>query len=349
MRTTVVAILLLLACNLSAQDLEVAVRPDAIYVESIAANIVPMERVFFHIVIHNVSKNAEQLNWLRYDVVNSDGILFSGQYSGAALAALFDSAIDRKRIEPTPKGTLALQPDERKAISDIFLDFPKGFIGQSMIVEVDYKSDGKGGSQKISTPLKRVDGFSARLPFDGVWYVAAEHGYLDPHKRFFAEAYAYDFIQVGLNGKAYQRDGNQNMDYYAYGKKVLAAKDGTIVYVRTDITDNDPGDPNLNTPGGNVVIIDHGNSQFGYYAHLRARSVSVKVGAKVKAGDPIGEVGNSGDSSEPHLHFHVMNARDPEQADGIPVVFEKWKTQAYSRFPIERQQGVIPRGEFVQP
>jgi len=97
------------------------------------------------------------------------------------------------------------------------------------------------------------------------------------------------------------------------------------------------------------MIIDHGNSQFGYYAHLRARSVSVKLGAKVKAGDPIGEVGNSGDSSEPHLHFHVMNARDPEQADGIPVVFEKWKAQAYSRFPIERQQGVIPRGEFVQP
>src|SRR5262249_36959273 len=163
------------------------------------------------------------------------------------------------------KGTLALQADERKAISDVFLDFPKGFIGQSMIVEVDYKSGGKGGSQKISTPLNRVDGLSARLPFDGVWYVAAEHGYLDPHKRFFAEAYAYDFLQVGPNGKAYQRDGNQNMDYYAYGKKVLAAKDGTVVYVRTDITDNDPGDPNLNTPGGNVVIIDHGNSQFGYY------------------------------------------------------------------------------------
>src|SRR5215467_10209203 len=145
MRTTVVAILLLFACNLCAQDLEVAVRPDAIYVESIAANIVPMERVFFHLVIHNVSKNPVQLNWLRYDIVNSEGILFSGQYSGPALAALFDSAIERKRIEPTPKGTLTLQADERKAISDVFLDFPKGFIGESMIVEVDYKSGGKEG------------------------------------------------------------------------------------------------------------------------------------------------------------------------------------------------------------
>jgi hypothetical protein len=351
MRAALLAIFLLISSSLFAQDLEIAVRPEAVYVESIAANIVPMERVFFHIVVHNNSKNVLQLDWLRFDMVNSSGILFSGQYSGAGLTDLFDSAIDRKRIEPTPKGTLRLEADERKAISDVFLDFPKGFIGESIVVEVNYTggTGGKGGSQKISAQLKRVDGFSAHLPFDGVWYVAAEHSYLDPHKRFLAETYAYDFLQIGPNGKSYQRDGLQNSDYYAFGKKVLSAQSGTVVYVRVDITDNQPGDPNLNTPGGNVVIIDHGNGHFGYYAHLRARSVSVKVGTKVKAGDPLGEVGNSGDSSEPHLHFHMMNADNPDQADGIPVVFENWKAQAYSRFPIERQQGVIPRGEFVQP
>jgi murein DD-endopeptidase MepM/ murein hydrolase activator NlpD len=349
MRALLLVIVLLSASTVSAQDLEIDVRPDAIYVESIAANIVPMERVFFHIVVHNISQKPAEIDWLRFDVTNSNGILFSGQYSGAALTELFDSAIDRKRIEPTPKGTLRLEPDERKAISDVFLDFPKGFIGESMIVEVGYKSGGTGGAQKLHAPLQHVDGFSARLPFEGVWYVSAEHGSLDPHKRFLAETYAYDFLQIGANGKSYQRDGTQNGDYYAFGKKVLAAKNGTVVYVRTDITDNEPGDPNLNTPGGNVVIIDHGNGQFGYYAHLKARSVSVKVGAKVKAGDPIGDVGNSGDSSEPHLHFHVMNAADPDQADGIPVVFENWKAQSYSRFPLERQQGVIPKGEFVQP
>ena len=345
----VLLLFLLLAPPAFAQDLEIAVRPDAIYVESITGNIVPMERVFFHIIVHNIAKNPVQIDWLRFDVVNSKGILFSGQYSDKALADLFDSAIDRKRIEPTPKGSLSIAPDERKAISDVFLDFPKGFIGETMLVEVSYKSGGKGLSQKLSTPLKRIDGLSARLPFEGVWYVAAEHGYLDPHKRFLAEAYAYDFLQIGANGKSFQRDGSHNADYYAFGKKVLAGKDGTVVFVRSDITDNDPGDPNINTPGGNVVVIDHGNGQFGYYAHLRARSVSVKVGAKVKAGDPIGEVGNSGDSSEPHLHFHVMTAADPTQGDGIPVVFENWKAEAYSRTPIERQQGIIPRGEFVQP
>ncbi len=345
----VLLLFFLLVSPAFAQDMDIAVRPDAIYVESMAGNIVPMERVFFHIVAHNTSQNPVQIEWLRFDVTNSTGILFSGQYSGQALMALFDSAIDRKRIEPTAKSSLDLKPDERKAVSDVFLDFPKGFIGESMLVEVSYKSGGKPMSRKISTPLKHIAGLSGRLPFDGVWYVAAEHGYLDPHKRFLAEAYAYDFIQIGANGKSFQRDGSRNTDYYGFGKKVLAAKAGTVVAVRTDITDNDPGDPNINTPGGNVVVVDHGNNQFGYYAHLKAKSVSVKVGAKLKAGDPVGEVGNSGDSAEPHLHFHVMTAADPSQADGIPVVFENWKAQAYGRLPVERQQGIIPKGEFVQP
>jgi murein DD-endopeptidase MepM/ murein hydrolase activator NlpD len=333
-----------------AQDIDVAVRPDAVYVETMTGNIVPMERVFFHIVLENQSKAPIDVQWIRFDIVNSKGVLFSGQYSGTALMELFDSSIDRRRIEATAKQTLSIGVGERKAISDIFMDFPKGFVGENLLAEVDYKSGGKETSKKHSVQLNRTTGFSGRLPFDGTWYVAAEHGYLDPHKRFLAEAYAYDFLQIGPNGKSYQRDGKSNADYYAYGKKVLAAKDGTVVMVRGDMAENVPGETtNVNTPSGNVVIIDHGNNQFGYYAHLKPFTVAVKPGAKVKAGDVLGEVGNSGDSPEPHLHFHIMTAADPAQGDGIPVVFESWKAQAYGRFPATRQFGILPRGEFVQP
>src|SRR2546423_1740316 len=103
MRISYLLLFLLLSAPAFAQDLEIAVRPDAVYVESLAGNIVPMERVFFHMVVHNVAKSPIQIDWLRFDIVNSSGILFSGQYSGSPLIALFDSAIDRKRIEPTPK------------------------------------------------------------------------------------------------------------------------------------------------------------------------------------------------------------------------------------------------------
>jgi murein DD-endopeptidase MepM/ murein hydrolase activator NlpD len=349
MRVFLFSLILILPAFAYGQDLDIGVRPSVVYIETLEGNIVPMERVFFHVVFDNQSKAPMEIQWVRFDMVNSKGVLFSGQYSGSALMDLFDSAMERKRIEATPEQTLTIGAAQRKAISDVFMDFPKGFVGENLLVEVDYKSDGKETSRKNSIQLQRNAGFSGRLPFDGTWYVAAEHSYLDAHKRFLAEAYAYDFLQIGTSGRSFQRDGKNNADYYAYGKKVLAAKDGTVVMVKNDIAENVPGQTNLNTPSGNVVVIDHGNNQFGYYAHLKPFAVAVKKGAHVKAGDVLGEVGNSGDSPEPHLHFHVMNNADAAQGDGIPLVFEHWKAQSYGRFPAARQFGVLPRGEFVQP
>jgi murein DD-endopeptidase MepM/ murein hydrolase activator NlpD len=289
------------------------------------------------------------MDWVRFDLTNSPGVVLSAQYSGPALMNLFDSAIDRHRIEPTPKKTLDIYPDQRKSISDVFFDCPVGFIGESLIVEAQYRIGGSAQSTKIATLLNRTPAFTGRLPFDGVWYVLNEHGYQDLHKRYLSEAFAYDFNQIGANGKSYQQDGTHNSDYFAYGKKVLAAKDGTVVSVRTDIAENDPGKTNVNMPGGNAVVIDHGDSKYSYYAHLRPNSIALKPGAKVKAGDVIGEVGNSGESTEPSLHFHVMNNADPNLADGIPVVFEKWKSQSFSAYPVNREPGLLPKGEFVQP
>ena len=223
-----------------AQGLDIVTRPDAIYVERMEGNITPMERVFFHIILHNTSMSAVSVDWVRFDLTNSQGVLLSGQYSGPALMKFFDSAIDRHRIEPTPKQTLDIYPDQRKAISDVFFDCPAGFIGESVVVEVQYQSGGKAQSRKMSTSLRRSPAFTGRLPFDGVWFVSSEHGLLDLHKRYLAEAFAYDFLQIGANGKSYQRDGTHNADYYGYGKKVLASKDGTVVFVRTDIVENDP-------------------------------------------------------------------------------------------------------------
>jgi hypothetical protein len=348
MRT--LAFIFFITASAVAQDVDVALRPDVLYVENTGGNITPMERLFFHIVVENKSENPVDVQWIRFDLVNSAGVVVSAQYTGAALIGLFDSSIDRKRIEATPKNSTMLKGTERKAISDIFMDLPMGFIGENLMVEVNYKSGANESFAKMTTPIRRMPGFSGRLPFDGIWYVSAEHGSLDPHKRFLAEVFAYDFLQIGANGKSFQREGRANSDYYAYGKRVIASKDGTVVFVRGDIPENGPG-ANTNTamPGGNVVIIDHGNGQYGYYAHLRPTSISVKIGSRVRAGEPIGEVGNSGDSREPHLHFHVMNNPDPAEADGIPASFESWKAQSYGNSPSPRQQGVLPRGEFVQP
>src|SRR5215475_12707741 len=111
-------LILFLAVRAFGEDVDVAVRPDAVYVETLAGNIVPMERMFFHIVIENKSKTPIDVEWVRFDVTNSKGILLSGQYSGRALIDLFDNSIDRRRIEATPKDTLKIDSGQRKAISD---------------------------------------------------------------------------------------------------------------------------------------------------------------------------------------------------------------------------------------
>src|SRR5215471_1495393 len=168
----VLVLCLLLAVPAFTQDLDIGVLPDTVYVESLGGNILPMERVFFHIVLENQSKAPIEIQWVRFDIVNSKGVLFSGQYSGQTLMDLFDSSIDRRRIEPTPKQTLNLKPAERKAITDAFMDFPKGFIGENLLVEVDYKTGDTETSKKNAFQLSRTAGFSGRLPFDGMWYVA---------------------------------------------------------------------------------------------------------------------------------------------------------------------------------
>jgi hypothetical protein len=112
----------------AAQDLEIATRPDAIYIERMEGNITPMERVFFHIVLRNASKSPLSVDWVRFDLSNSQGVIFSGQYSGAALTDLFDSAIDRRRIEPTPKKNQRSLPGTAKGDIRHFLRLSGGNV-----------------------------------------------------------------------------------------------------------------------------------------------------------------------------------------------------------------------------
>ncbi len=72
---------------------------------------------------------------------------------------------------------------------------------------------------------------------------------------------------------------------------------------------------------GNYVMIDHGKSEYSLYAHLQPGSVRVHIGDNVKAGEVIGKLGSSGNSTWPHLHFHVCDKPDPLMCAGIPVNF----------------------------
>ncbi len=115
-----------------------------------------------------------------------------------------------------------------------------------------------------------------------------------------------------------------------YGAKVMAVTDGVVVGSLDQIEDQTPGelpDPRkitLENAEGNYVIIDHGNGLYSNYAHLQQGSVEVEVGDEVQVGDRLGLLGNSGNTSAPHLHFHITSGPSLIASDGFPYVFDSF-------------------------
>jgi hypothetical protein len=161
------------------------------------------------------------------------------------------------------------------------------------------------------------------LPFQGDWFVfwGGENVLVNYHYEVEIQRYAYDFIQA-KDHYSYKGDPLKNKNYYAFGKNILAPADGTVVSVVNDIKDNEPvGVMNPNQATGNNVVIDHGG-EYSHLAHLKKGSITVKPGDIVKKGDIIGLTGNSGNTSEPHLHFQISDGVDLFTSHSIPVRWE---------------------------
>jgi len=187
-----------------------------------------------------------------------------------------------------------------------------------------------------------------RLPFRDAWTVAWGGRSLEDnyHAAYPDQRYAYDFV-VQQDGSTHQDDGRRNEDYHCFGRQVLAPAAGTIVTAVDGVPDQTPGEMNPDAPLGNHVIIDHGDAEFSFLAHLKNGSVAVEAGQSVKAGDPIGTCGNSGNSSEPHLHHHLQ--RDAEfhagrGGEGLPLQYRGFVADGE---PVSR--GEPTRGQQVRP
>jgi murein DD-endopeptidase MepM/ murein hydrolase activator NlpD len=135
------------------------------------------------------------------------------------------------------------------------------------------------------------------------------------------QRHAYDLVRVDAEGRTHTGDGSSNDQYFCWDRPVIAPADATVVSVKDGVFDNCPGVLNPVVPAGNHVLLDFGNGEHGLFAHLRKDSVQVSEGQQVKAGDLLGVCGNSGNSSEAHLHFHLQDGPVPFQGHGLPVTF----------------------------
>ena len=174
-------------------------------------------------------------------------------------------------------------------------------------------------------PIIRRNTTKLIMPFNEEWTVVwggdtKEQNY---HVENEAQKNAFDIVIKDNKGISYKNDGKTNEDYYAFGKELIAPCEGEVVLVVDGVKDNLPGTLNPTYIPGNTVIIKTANNEYLFFAHFKQYSIVVKQGQKVKQGQPIGLCGNSGNSSEPHLHFHIQNAEDMNVATGVKCYFDK--------------------------
>jgi murein DD-endopeptidase MepM/ murein hydrolase activator NlpD len=160
------------------------------------------------------------------------------------------------------------------------------------------------------------------LPLDGPITVAwgGQTARTNYHVSAPAERWAYDLL-VTDNGKSFRGEGRAVEDYYAYDRPVQAPAGGRVVHVHDGEPDARPGRAEPSRGGGNYVVIEIAPEQYLFLVHLRTGTIRVRPGATVRRGDIVGRVGNSGNSSEPHLHLHVQDMPGAGEGQGIPFYF----------------------------
>jgi hypothetical protein len=170
-------------------------------------------------------------------------------------------------------------------------------------------------------------------PLRGGVFYAVNGGYsilINPHMKalrrlelaaYRGQSYAVDLVKLDDWGR--RASGllpPDPQDYFIFGEPVYAPCAGAVARTERTLPDRDPVALVARPPAGNFVLLDCGGYQV-LLAHLMERSVSVREGERVQAGEPIGRVGNSGRSTEPHLHFHAQTRSSDAQFEAEPLPF----------------------------
>jgi murein DD-endopeptidase MepM/ murein hydrolase activator NlpD len=312
--------------------------------------------VLHNIAIINTGKTTETINQLELEVIER-GVPFEVKTlraaeldRAAALGAKMQSSGMLGLLE-FQFGGKALLPKNQTLSATRVLKPGQALLVTNVVIAISGNRDGVRVNASTQTGMGEATVFISTpsqtkfsLPLEGMWYDGSGPTLHTHHRWAVPEEFAHDFVRIGAEGLAYSGDGTHFTDYYAYGQPVLAAADGQVVAVLNDVEEDEgllqrAGEPlDLYTQRivgrqteqlkqgargivGNHVIIKHGG-EYSVYAHLKPGSVLVKPEQMVTRGERIAAVGNSGSSTEPHLHFQVCDAPDALMSAGIPARFE---------------------------
>jgi murein DD-endopeptidase MepM/ murein hydrolase activator NlpD len=205
--------------------------------------------------------------------------------------------------------------------------FNQGVLAMNLSLDEESKINGLFFKPYVldNLPTPGRNQTKMNLPFNSEWYVfwggdTKEENY---HVVVKSQKNAFDFLIKNAQGKSYKTGGKTNDDYYCFEEKLIAPCDAEVVLVVDGVKDNLPGEMNPTFPTGNTVVLRTANNEYIYLCHFKQHSIVVKEGQNIKQNDLLGLCGNSGNSSEAHLHFHIQNVEQMDVATGVKCYFEK--------------------------
>ncbi|MEO8927058.1 MAG: M23 family metallopeptidase [Caulobacteraceae bacterium] len=308
-----------------------------------AVRVGGVTRLFYEFHLASYAQGDQNLDEL--EIMNGD--------TGATLSDAKGPALDPLLRQPGVKGASA---DVRRipagsiAILYVETDLPAGAPAPRTLAWRLRST--KVGPADPAQPLNETPPLEGRVAIDprnpvvigfplppGRWVAAGGPSNTSDHRRSLlpvdgiariAQRFAIDWVKLGPDGRLFHGDKAVNANWYGFGTDVLAVADATVSAAHDGVPENEPSDKRavpitLETVGGNYLILYLGYGRYAFYAHLQPGSLRVHVGDKVRRGQVIALLGNTGNSDGPHLHFHVANANSPLGAEGVPYVFDAYR------------------------
>jgi murein DD-endopeptidase len=279
--------------------------------------------------LHVTNLAATALTMRRVDVLDADK-------NGAVVGSIADSALLRSVGRPTPMPAaerLQLAPGTRAYVYvwvPVDRSNPPARLRHRLTFQ---RADSTTEVLEGTTTVVEREAVAISPPVRGEWAAFNGPSNSSGHRRLVlaleghvasGQRFAIDFLQIDSAGSSHRpgSDPAKNASYYAYGHELLAVADGIVAATKDSIPENPVGGRavkiDLVTVGGNYVGIDIGHGKYALYAHVQPGSLRVKVGDRVKRGQVIALLGNSGNSTEPHVHFQVADAPAFLSSEGVP-------------------------------
>jgi hypothetical protein len=183
---------------------------------------------------------------------------------------------------------------------------------------------------------------SLALPFSGIWGVIQGTG-TGTHTGY--ATYALDFVPAVRGGGRLPPRGAPLTRFPCFGRPVLAPGGGTVVRAVSNARDQSAYVKGRDE--GNFVIIQHAPREYSELRHLRAGSVRLAVGQRVRRGDVVGACGNSGNAGTPHVHLGFLSSIDPITTR--PVTFARYEVRDTDADTWHAPVGRLRPGDIVRP